>query len=187
MSPIAARFAPSASFVYLRSPILSGLLVLGAIGCGFCTLGCSETSPPAASTSAPRKLRVEISGLADLKGVCRLAIYCSAKGFNDPDQSLERTAIDVTTEALIWELPWPTDPNGLPFERLAIAAHHDRNDNGKLDKNALGIPTEPYGFSNNPRGMFGPPSFEQSAINQSSLDVSLLPDEESVVISIVLH
>jgi uncharacterized protein (DUF2141 family) len=31
--------------------------------------------------------------------------------------------------------------------------------NGKLDTNRLGIPTEGYGFSNNARNLFGPPSF----------------------------
>ena len=35
----------------------------------------------------------------------------------------------------------------------------DENNNGKLDKNLVGIPLEPYGFSNNARGFLGPPSF----------------------------
>jgi uncharacterized protein (DUF2141 family) len=34
------------------------------------------------------------------------------------------------------------------------------NDNGKLDKNFIGIPKEPYGFSNDKAGSFGPPDFE---------------------------
>lgn len=47
---------------------------------------------------------------------------------------------------------------------FAIGAHHDRNVNEKLDKNALGMPTEPYGFSNNPKRGFGPPSYEEAAV-----------------------
>ena len=47
---------------------------------------------------------------------------------------------------------------------FAIGAHHDRNANEKLDKNALGLPTEPYGFSNNPKRGFGPPSYEEVAV-----------------------
>ena len=46
----------------------------------------------------------------------------------------------------------------LPKGMYTLAVFHDVNGNGKLDKNYLGIPTEPYGFSNNARGMFGPPS-----------------------------
>ncbi len=38
---------------------------------------------------------------------------------------------------------------------------HDENKNKKLDVNWLGIPKEGFGFSNNPRINFGPPSFEK--------------------------
>ncbi len=45
----------------------------------------------------------------------------------------------------------------------AIKAFHDVDRNGKLDTNLMGIPKEPYGFSNDAMGTFGPPSFEQAA------------------------
>ncbi len=47
----------------------------------------------------------------------------------------------------------------LPTGTYAIKLFHDINDNQKLDSNWLGIPREPYGFSNNPRIRFGPPDF----------------------------
>ncbi|MEO8590991.1 MAG: DUF2141 domain-containing protein [Flavobacteriales bacterium] len=50
----------------------------------------------------------------------------------------------------------------LTVGRYAIKAFHDVNDNGKLDTNWIGIPSEPYGFSNDAMGTFGPPSFEQA-------------------------
>lgn len=58
----------------------------------------------------------------------------------------------------------------LSFEKLprgtyAISVIHDQNDNGELDMNAVGIPTEGYGFSKDAMGMFGPPSFEKAQIN----------------------
>ena len=43
-----------------------------------------------------------------------------------------------------------------------ISAFHDQNSNGKLDTNFLGMPVEDYCASNNARGMFGPPSFDDS-------------------------
>jgi len=52
----------------------------------------------------------------------------------------------------------------LPEGALAISAFHDTNGNGRLDRNAMGIPTEPYGFSNNATGQFGPPRFEQAQL-----------------------
>ena len=51
---------------------------------------------------------------------------------------------------------------GLPAGRLALNVTHDLNGNGRLDMNAMGIPTEPYGFSNNASGNFGPPQFQQA-------------------------
>ncbi len=46
----------------------------------------------------------------------------------------------------------------------AISVFHDLNGNQELDKNWMGIPTEPYGFSNNARGKFGPPTYNQCKV-----------------------
>jgi uncharacterized protein (DUF2141 family) len=50
----------------------------------------------------------------------------------------------------------------LPEGEYAVSLFVDENSNGKMDKNAIGIPTEAYGFSNDASGNFGPPSFEQA-------------------------
>jgi uncharacterized protein (DUF2141 family) len=42
--------------------------------------------------------------------------------------------------------------------RYALRIFQDLNGNGKLDTGWMGIPSEPYGFSNNAMGRFGPPS-----------------------------
>ena len=52
----------------------------------------------------------------------------------------------------------------LPIGACAVKVFHDVNNNGKLDTNWMGIPTEPYGFSNDAMGTFGPPSFEQARV-----------------------
>ncbi len=53
----------------------------------------------------------------------------------------------------------------LPAGEYAIALFQDLNENGALDSNILGIPSEPYGFSNNARGKFGPAKFTQAAFS----------------------
>ncbi|MEZ0169175.1 DUF2141 domain-containing protein [Microvirga sp. TS319] len=45
----------------------------------------------------------------------------------------------------------------------SIAVFHDTNGNGKLDRNILGLPSEPYGFSNDV-GRRGPPNFDAARI-----------------------
>ena len=64
--------------------------------------------------------------------------------------------------------------------RYAAIAFHDENGNGKLDKNFLGIPTEPYGFSNNVQGFLGPPTFDAAAM-------ALGDSNEGVQITLVYH
>jgi len=51
----------------------------------------------------------------------------------------------------------------LPPGRYAIALYQDSNGNDQLDKNLIGMPTEPYGFSNDASAPFGPPDFELAA------------------------
>lgn len=46
--------------------------------------------------------------------------------------------------------------------KYAFKYFHDENKNENLDCNWLGIPTEGFGFSNNAKGIFGPPSFKKT-------------------------
>jgi uncharacterized protein (DUF2141 family) len=41
--------------------------------------------------------------------------------------------------------------SNLPMGQYAVSVYQDANDNGKLDTNIFGIPTEKYGFSNGAR------------------------------------
>ncbi len=50
----------------------------------------------------------------------------------------------------------------VPPGTYGISAFHDRNDNEKLDTNLIGVPVEDYGASNNARGVFGPPKFDDA-------------------------
>jgi len=45
----------------------------------------------------------------------------------------------------------------------SIAVFHDHNGNGKHNRSFIGLPSEPYGFSNDV-GRRGPPSFEAARI-----------------------
>ncbi|TVR10794.1 MAG: DUF2141 domain-containing protein [Salinarimonadaceae bacterium] len=51
----------------------------------------------------------------------------------------------------------------IPAGVYAVAAYHDVNGNGVLDTNFLGIPREPYGFSND-AGRRGPPNFNSAQV-----------------------
>ena len=53
----------------------------------------------------------------------------------------------------------------VPPGGYGVTVIHDRNANGKLDSNIVGIPTEPYGASRDARGRMGPPAFEDAAVD----------------------
>jgi uncharacterized protein (DUF2141 family) len=55
----------------------------------------------------------------------------------------------------------------------AATVYHDINSDGKLTTNLMRIPSEPYGFSNNARGAFGPPSFKDAAFAIGEEDLTI--------------
>jgi uncharacterized protein (DUF2141 family) len=54
--------------------------------------------------------------------------------------------------------------HGVPKGTWAVLVYQDENGNGQLDRNFIGIPKENYGFSRDAAGKFGPPSFQDAAI-----------------------
>ena len=60
----------------------------------------------------------------------------------------------------------------LPAGRFAISTYQDKNENGKIDT-FMGIPREPYAFSNDARGTFGPAKFEDAAFDFGAEDQDL--------------
>jgi len=53
---------------------------------------------------------------------------------------------------------------GVPPGRYAVIAHHDRTGEGVVHTNWLGIPIDGVGVSRNVEGRFGPPSFDEVAL-----------------------
>lgn len=50
----------------------------------------------------------------------------------------------------------------IPAGTYAVSIFHDENDNGELDTNFFGIPTEDYGCSNDATGFMGPPKWSDA-------------------------
>lgn len=52
----------------------------------------------------------------------------------------------------------------IPAGTWAVLAYQDENENNQLDRNFIGVPKENYGFSRDAVNPFGPPSFDEAAI-----------------------
>jgi uncharacterized protein (DUF2141 family) len=61
----------------------------------------------------------------------------------------------------------------LPEGSYAVSAFHDKDGNAQLNKNLLGIPNEPYGFSGRGGASFGPPSFNDTSFDLPSSGAAL--------------
>jgi len=105
-----------------------------------------------AAASHAADLSIRVDGARGAQGAIRVALFDSADRFlKRALQSASAPARDGATTLEIKDLA----PG-----QYAIAAYHDANDNGKMDRNMMGIPLEATGFSNDALGNMGPPAFE---------------------------
>ncbi len=99
------------------------------------------------------------------KGNITITIYP-----DDPSHFLDG-AYKVARQQLPVTLPVTSACFALPAPgHYAVALFQDENDNHHFDTNSLGIPTEGYGFSNNPTLYFGPPDLSRVRFSVHSGD-----------------
>ncbi|MEO6039142.1 MAG: DUF2141 domain-containing protein [Saprospiraceae bacterium] len=102
-------------------------------------------------------MRLQFTNIRNAQGSIYLAIYDQADKFLEEKEVYFQKIIPVAEQGEL-EITLA----GLPAGHYAISCFHDVNGNGELDKNFLGIPTEPYGFSNNARPKFRAPNWEEA-------------------------
>ncbi|WP_070987284.1 DUF2141 domain-containing protein [Halofilum ochraceum] len=123
-------------------------------------LAVSVIGPVAAAEEPPAPtIHVAIEGIRDDAGRIACAFFRSGDGF--PVASPPSPAVIVT--ATIRNHGAVCMFRDVPPGTYAIAAMHDENRNGQLDRNWLGIPTEGYGFSENASASLGAPSFRRAS------------------------
>lgn len=104
------------------------------------------------SSAAP--LTIDLVGVRKQTGTVKLKVVDSAEAYDGKAKGVagEMWKPDGETRQFSFDLP---------AGHYAVMVIHDANDNGKMDSNVIGIPTEPYGFSNNPQVM-RKPTFEEA-------------------------
>lgn len=99
-------------------------------------------------------LTVSVSGLRNNAGALKVGLYNSEGAF------LKSTFKSITSEIKnnSATVTFVEIPKGV----YGISAYQDENNNGKLDKNVMGIPSEDFACSNNAKGFMGPPRYEDA-------------------------
>lgn len=117
------------------------------------------------------QLQITVSNIKVAKGNMMIAVY------NVDQKFLGQEHVTAKVEQVTQTGEMTITIDDLPFGEYAISIYHDENANDILDTNFFKLPTEPYGFSNNARGTFGPPSFEEAKIifntDQQNIKISL--------------
>lgn len=120
---------------------------------------------------AQNKLHITVTNL-EKTGTVYIAIYNKPDYFGNPRKAMRKIISNPEKSSLT------ATAENLPEGDYAIAVYQDINDNKKIDKNLLGIPTEPFAFSNNVRPIVSAPTFKQCK-------VSLAKPEQSISIKLM--
>lgn len=110
-------------------------------------LAAALLAPQPAFADTPARLTVTITDIKDVKGKMMIAVSNEA-GY-DAGDAVAAAASAVTGNTLIATFDVPPGKYG-------IKLFHDIDSDGKMNTNPFGMPTEPYAFSNNAKGQFGP-------------------------------
>jgi uncharacterized protein (DUF2141 family) len=112
-----------------------------------------------AAYAAPRRtsLTVILKGFSPTKGTIHVGLYNNEHDF---DGRLTIRGVNLPAAARPRKVTFANLPRG----RYAVAVYQDVNGNGRLDKYPTGYPSEPFGFSQNPLVVFGPPLFSKCVV-----------------------
>ena len=116
-------------------------------------------------------LRIEVSNIANNKGLIEFALYKNPDVFTQAGKTHRLYRLDAQKGTVSHTF------KDLEAGKYAIVVYHDENHNKICDKNFFGIPTEAYAFSNNMRPKLSAPSFEECAIKlqqDRSIDIKMV-------------
>ena len=114
----------------------------------FCSFSRSQTST----------LTIKVSGINEIKGQIHFALYNNNDVFLEEGGEYKKAVINVKGSTVTYTF------SNLPKGWYAAAIFLDVNSDGECNRNFLGIPTEPYGFSNNVTPSIMAPSFDDCKV-----------------------
>ncbi len=118
-------------------------------------LPAGTAGPAAAPRAETASVTVVVTALVSTESVVKLNFYNAPEKFLKDGQQAFRLVVKPNGQH---EISVPVE---LAKGEWAVALTQDTNNNDLLDKNFLGIPTEPFAFSNNVRPHLSAPNFEE--------------------------
>lgn len=113
-------------------------------------------------------LVINLENIKTSEGMIWLALYDSEEDLFVKDKSILKGVKLEETGDLTGTLTIKMDQ--IMFGTYALAIYHDIDNDGKLDQNLLGIPTEPYAFARKPKSKWRAPRYDELTFNFSESD-----------------
>jgi uncharacterized protein (DUF2141 family) len=107
---------------------------------------------------------VTIQGIRSDSGYVFVALFNKPEGFPDGNYSSQHTKVKAAVAGLTVVF------DNIGAGAYAAGAYHDENNNGRLDTNFLGYPTEGYALSNGIRAVLTRPRFADAAFPVGEAD-----------------
>lgn len=111
------------------------------------------------------QLNITVNNIKNPEGQLIIALFDSKEDFLNKPFKSQTIEVNNNSANIKFE--------NLPDGHYSVSIIYDRNENGELDKNFFGIPTEGFGFSKKSMGAFGPPSYNDTKIEVMNDDVSI--------------
>jgi uncharacterized protein (DUF2141 family) len=106
---------------------------------------------------------LHIENIEQQKGTIQVALFASEDAFLKDELACYAESVAVKGKGnQTFSLP------NLPVGQYAIAIYHDLNQDGELNTNLWGIPTEPYAFSRTPENKWKKPTFGSTWVRLTS-------------------
>jgi uncharacterized protein (DUF2141 family) len=152
-----------------RSVFVAALL-LSVItnGASFASESDSSEIDHVSCTGKPLEIRITVSGVPKSVGVVSADLYPNDEdSFLKGPKRLARTnfAAVAPKTTFCMTAPMPGD--------YVVSVYHDQDADGVFDKNALGLPAEPWGLSNNPKVLFSLPPIEKTLFHVDGAGASI--------------
>jgi len=128
----------------------------------FLAFAISSAFAPALVNAAT--LTITISDIRENEGQVMIQVASSEKEFHS-DGDLNSKTASLSQRGQAGEMTFQIS---LPKGVYAAQVMHDLNGNGELDVNFLGMPREPWAFSNNAIGRRGPAKWEDAKFEVSA-------------------
>ena len=132
----------------------------------------TEPIPEARTTPSVIPLTVIITNLESPTAPVELSIYGVKNKFPAADGQLKKYRFKPKNGKLTAKL------NNISYGEFAIAIYQDNNNNGEIDKNFIGIPTERYAFSKNFKPTIKAPCFNDCKFDynakENTINIAML-------------